>query len=351
MGFRDLKYLSAFIIPVLVYWGIQTGGLASYAAMLFAFVFVPLIEPILQQSEQNLDLLEKESKDKSLFFDLLLYLNIPILYFLIFLFAVKAGQYAYTSFEIVGNILSLGLLLGSAGINVAHELGHKPQWYARLSAVVLLTPSLYTHFYIEHNRGHHRNVATPEDPATAHKGESLYRFWIRSFLGGYLHAWQLESKRLAQSGRAVLSVNNLMLVFTGIQGVYILCIILMFGWTPAFYLLAAGTISFLFLETINYVEHYGLMRRQLESGRYERVQPWHSWNSNHYLGRIILYELTRHSDHHFIANKKYQLLDHHDRAPQLPFGYPTSMLMSMMPPLWFGVMDRRVDAVTVKNAG
>ena len=244
----------------------------------------------------------------------------------------------------------MGLLLGSSGINVAHELGHKNSLLAKTSAILLLTPSLYTHFYVEHNRGHHKNVATPEDPATAFKGMSLYRFWIRSTIGSYMHAWVLENQRLKAESFFAKIYKNQMVWFSLIIVGYVTVVMTLFASNAVLYVLLAGIISFLFLETINYVEHYGLMRKQTSSGRYERVQPWHSWNSNHYLGRIILYELTRHSDHHFLANKKYQILDHHDTSPQLPYGYPSSMLISMVPPLWFSIMNKRVDAISMDPA-
>nr|WP_321539671.1 fatty acid desaturase [Flavobacterium piscinae] len=96
------------------------------------------------------------------------------------------------------------------------------------------------------------------------------------------------------------------------------------------------------LETINYIEHYGLKRKKLPSGRYERVTEKHSWNSNHILGRIILYELTRHSDHHYKSTKEYQILECHEESPQLPYGYPTSMVLSFIPPLWFSIMNKRI---------
>ena len=140
-----------------------------------------------------------------------------------------------------------------------------------------------------------------------------------------------------------------MFAFSLLQIIYVFLLIQFFGVTAAAYMILTGVISFLFLESINYIEHYGLSRRLLDSGRYERVQPWHSWNSNHYLGRIILYELTRHSDHHFLANKKYQLLDHHDSSPQLPYGYPSSMLLSMVPPLWFKIMNGKVERIEAER--
>jgi alkane 1-monooxygenase len=251
---------------------------------------------------------------------------------------------ALSNFEIIGLTLSLGTLLGSCGINVAHELGHKQNFLAQICSVILLTPSFYNHFIIEHNKGHHKYVATPGDPATAKLRESIYRFWIRSVVGTYLNAWKIEFKRMEKNKWPKFYYKNLMILFFILNVIYVMAILYFFGTFAACVLIAAGTISFLFLETINYVEHYGLKRDLLTNGRYERVMPKHSWNSNHYLGRIILYELTRHSDHHYLANKKYQILDHHESSPQLPYGYPSSMLLSLIPPLWFKIMDKRLKS-------
>jgi alkane 1-monooxygenase len=160
----------------------------------------------------------------------------------------------------------------------------------------------------------------------------------------YAHAWALENKRLKGKW---LSFSNKMIQFTLITAAYIATLFLLFAPLAATLLLVSGLISILLLETINYIEHYGLQRKKLENGRYERVMPHHSWNSNHIMGRIILYELTRHSDHHFQSSKEYQILEHHPNSPQLPLGYPASMLMALLPPVWFKVMDKRLPAAVV----
>jgi len=350
MRLSDLRYLAAYIVPILVYLGVMQGGILTYGAVIFAFIIVPLAEPFLTQSTNNLDEETRLKKADSLFFEFLLYLNIPVVFYLLFLLSTRVTDGIYTTNELTGLLLSNGALLASCGINVAHELGHKDEWWGRYSSVFLLIPCHYTHFHLEHNLGHHKNVATDKDPATARRNEILYAFWIRSVVGSYVNAWKLESKRLGQENKSVLRLDNRMIIYTFLHLIYISALFIFFSTTAALIIIASGIVSFLFLETINYVEHYGLFRKRLDSGRYERVQPWHSWNSNHHLGRIILYELTRHSDHHFLANKKYQLLEHHQSSPQLPYGYPTSMLISMVPPLWFKIMNPRLEEFSVSSA-
>ena len=195
------------------------------------------------------------------------------------------------------------------------------------------------HFYIEHNRGHHKNVATVEDPASSRYGESLYRFYFRSVIDSYLSAWNLEAKRLKKDEKKVLSLHNEMLRFQIIQLILILSIGFIFSWATVLYFIIAAIIGFLMLENVNYIEHYGLTRTK-KVGTYERAKPIHSWNSNHPLSRLMLFELSRHSDHHYMASRKYQLLRHHDESPQLPTGYAGMMMLALVPPLWFNVMHK-----------
>jgi alkane 1-monooxygenase len=338
---HNLKYVAAYIIPALTIFGLLVGGWASWLTVAFAFGFIPVLEHFLPQSTANLVESERERLLADRLFDGLLYLNIPIVFGILGLFVYQLNHQTFAPSEWWGMVLSVGIVLGANGINVAHELGHRATAGEQAMAKLLLLPTLYQHFFIEHNRGHHKYVATPEDPATARKGEVLYTFWLRSLWGSYLHAWKLEAERLQRAGLPVGSLHNEMVRFTLQQLAYIgIVIALTPDWASALAVMAAGVVGVLLLESINYVEHYGLRRQLLPNGRYERVMPHHSWNANYQLGRIMLYELTRHSDHHYLATKKYQVLDHHDDALVLPLGYPGSILLAMVPPLWFGVMHK-----------
>lgn len=336
---KDLKYLLAYLIPILVYLGFYLGGYYTFLAVGFAFVFVPIFESFLPQSKSNLSKLEVTNKLNNYLFDVLLYLNIPMVFGAIFYFLFWSTSTDYKNLELIGNLFSVGTLLGANGINVAHELGHRFKKYEQFMSQFLLMPSLYMHFFIEHNMGHHKHVGTKEDPSTARFNESIYFFWIRSTFQSYVNAWKLESFKLNRDGNNFWSAHNRMIGFTILQLIYLTLIYIMFSWYGLALATMVAVFSFLLLETINYIEHYGLVRNKNSKGRYERVKPTHSWNSNHYLGRIVLYELTRHSDHHYIASKKYQILDHHEDALQLPFGYPAAMLISLVPPLWFTIMN------------
>ncbi|MEL7119714.1 MAG: alkane 1-monooxygenase [Bacteroidota bacterium] len=340
---KDLKYLLAYLIPITSVLAINLQGAWSYSTVIFAFGILPLFDQFLPSSKEKYSTEEKSSRLKNKLFDWLLYLNLPLLYAIVFYHLNTLATADLSNSEYTGLILSVGIVIGACGINVGHELGHrtnkKENWIAKL----LLLPALYMHFFIEHNRGHHKHVATPKDPATARKNEILYVFWFRSVIGSYLNAWKLEKNRLQRANESFWSLKNDMLVFHLIQIAYLVIIALIWNVEIMLWAVVTGAVGFLLLETINYIEHYGLLRKKMESGKYERVRPIHSWNANYQLGRIMLYELTRHSDHHFLASKKYQILDHKEEAKQLPLGYPASMLMAMVPPLWFGVMNRRLE--------
>ncbi|WP_395046865.1 alkane 1-monooxygenase [Flavobacterium sp.] len=337
-----MKYLLAYSIPIISMLGIHYQGVLSYSGVLFAFVLIPLFEIILPTNEDNYSEEEMKNRLKNRFFDFLLYLNIPIVYGILFFTIWKVTQNNLTAFELTGTTLSLGIVLGANGINVAHELGHREKLYERIFAKILLIPSHYTHFFIEHNHGHHLHVSTPNDPSTAKYNQSLYTFWWQTVSGTYLKAWEIQKKLNQIENRPFYSVKNDMFWFTLIQISYLASLYIIFGLNGLLLASFAGIVGLLLLETINYIEHYGLRRNILPSGRFERVSEKHSWNSNHILGRIMLYELTRHSDHHFKSQKKYQILEYHDVSPQMPYGYPTSMVISFIPPLWFAVMNKRV---------
>lgn len=339
---NDLKYLFAYTVPLMALVSVSSSGVMTFAAPIYTFVFIPLLEILLKDYDTVYTEAQKEKRLNNFLFDVLLYLNIPFVFIILGYGLFQLAYAPLQTIEQAGMILSLGILLATNAINVAHELGHRVALFDRLLSKVLLLPCLYMHFYLEHNFGHHKNVATPEDPATSRFNQNVYHFWISSVLRQYRNAWIIQFDILKRKQHHFFSLYNDMLWFMLFQTVYLSIIYMLLGMSGVFFGIIIGVISFLFLETINYIEHYGLERKKMKSGRYERVQIHHSWNSNHYIGRIVLYELTRHSDHHFKASKKYQVLENKADSPQLPFGYPTSILLALLPPVWFRLMNPRV---------
>ena len=335
---KDLKYLMSYSIALIAFIGILLGGPYVYLAVVYTFVFIPLLELNLDQHIQTYTDDEKVNRNLDPFFDFLLYLNLPLVYGMFFLSLNTLANSNSTS-EIIGIILSASIVMATNGINVGHELGHRKSLLSRTCSKLLYLPCQYMHFFIEHNWGHHINVATPNDPATAKYRQNLYSFWISSVTKTYISAWKIQLKLLKISKKGFFSFKNDMIFYTLFQLLFLIFIYFNYGFIVTIYSIIMSIVSFLFLETINYIEHYGLQRQMKPNGKYERVRPHHSWNSNHTVGRIILYELTRHSDHHFKASKKYQVLESVQDSPQLPYGYPTSILISFFPPLWFRIMN------------
>lgn len=340
---KDLKYLSAYIVPFFSWISLNNHGLMSWLAVFVIFGAIPILEYFLPQDEKPYSETEINQRKYSIFFDLLLYLNVIIVYFILYTLIDTITTNEFDLFTVIGWIFSAGITFGSNGINVAHELGHRRKSYEIFLAKILLLPNFYLHFYIEHNKGHHRYVSTPKDPATARFNENLYTFWFRSIKDSYLSAWRIQNTELKKKKLPFFHFKNQMLLFQVSQISY-LAILLILTQSLFFTLIvaSAGLVGILLLETINYIEHYGLVRKQLAPNRWEKVQPWHSWNANYEVGRILLYELTRHSDHHYQAQKPYQLLEHHPKSPQLPLGYPGSMVLATIPPLWFKIMNPRI---------
>ena len=336
---KDLKYLFAYTVPISTLVSFSSFGLWTYTAVMYAFVILPILDVVMGKDNSNLSTENSETKKINKVFDWMLYINLPVVYCIMFYGFFKVYNNDYSTFEMAGICLSGGILLATNGINVAHELCHRKKYFERAIGKALFLPCLYMHFYIEHNFGHHVNVGTPEDGATAKYKQNVYSFWVTSVSKQYLDAWKKQIKLLKIKKARFLSIKNDMLWYHIFQPAYLLLVLTFFSSKVFLFAIVSGIISFLFLECINYIEHYGLRRFKTESGRYERVQAHHSWNSNHNIGRIVLYELTRHSDHHFKASKKYQILDCHDEAPQLPFGYPASILLSLVPPLWFHIVN------------
>ncbi|MGF6888823.1 alkane 1-monooxygenase [Nocardia sp. GAS34] len=241
----------------------------------------------------------------------------------------------------IGLMFSVGAM-GGIGINTAHELGHKKDELERWLSKITLAQTAYGHFYIEHNRGHHVRVATPEDPASARFGETFWTFLPRSVWGSLSSSWELEKARLHRMGKSPWTIHNDILNAWLMTVVLWGVLVAIFGPMALPYLIGQAIYGFTLLETVNYLEHYGLLRQRTASGRYERCTPVHSWNSDHIVTNIFLYHLQRHSDHHANPTRRYQTLRSMDGAPNLPSGYASMITLAYFPPLWRRVMDHRV---------
>lgn len=318
----------AFLIFTTVMWLVIEGDSSwRYAALVFVFIVVPALDYVFGLYRANPDSAESARLKSALIWAPALYVYVLTHFMILYLALSKAAGLSYWNIIILA--LSVGLYTGGLGITVAHELCHKKEKIHRKLADILLATVWYGHFAVEHVRGHHFTVATPADPATARRGESVYRFLPRTLWGSLNHAIELDRKAVLQSLFLAAGMTLGVFYFYGLKGL-------------VFFLIQA-LVAVLLLELVNYVEHYGLVREKLANGRYEKVLPVHSWNSSHFFSNSLLFNLQRHSDHHASAQVPYVALKHHETAPQLPTGYPGMILLSLLPPLWFQVMDRRLQ--------
>jgi alkane 1-monooxygenase len=333
--FHGLLYLLVFTLALASYRAFYAEGWLTVMPILYAYGLIPILEALIPEERFKLSESEQNSAQKDPFFDWIVYLIVPVQFALLGLFLYRITQFDHTWIEYAGMTLSMGLCCGVLGINVAHELGHRVNKGEQFLGQSLLLTSLYMHFFIEHNEGHHKRVATDDDPATARLNESVYAFWFRCIAGSWFSAWDIEQKRLARKKASTWSLQNRMIRFVIVQLAFIGLITLVFGPLGGLFFIAAALVGILHLECVNYIEHYGLMRNKVSDRRYENTMPWHSWNSNKVIGRYVLFELTRHSDHHYKVHKKYQTLESLEEGKQLPMGYPAAILLSLIPPLWY----------------
>ena len=362
--YKKIGFLGGYLLPILIILSyFISGTFWAFMPVVYTYILVPIIDEIVGKDVQNVQKDEFDILLKQKYFDFLVYSHVWIyigtlvwtMYHLVF--------FEYTNLQIVGFIFSLGIYAATI-INVAHELGHRNHSAAQLHAKIALSSVCYSHFRIEHNRGHHVHVATPQDPATSKFNQSLYSFWKQSLFGSFKSAWNIEKKLLIKQGLGVWNIKNEVLQGIFLSLFLVSSLFLVFSlyasfwsWIVLVIFFSQSIIAFLMLESINYIEHYGIVRNQLEDGRYEKVNPLHSWNANHFFSNLILFHLQRHSDHHAYASRPYQVLRHFDESPQLPFGYPVMILISLFPPLWFRTMNSRLenwqkkayDKETIKN--
>lgn len=328
-----------------IYACIGTGNELFLIAPLFlTYVLIPTLDWIIGSDTNNPpeEIVPQLEEDR--YYRYLTWVTVPLHFVTLIAVAWFVGSHDIST----GGVLVMAITAGAysgLGINTAHELGHKKlpieQWLAKIA----LTIPAYGHFCVEHNRGHHRYVATPGDPASARMGESIYKFALREIPGAFRRGWKVESERLNNRGHATWSRHN------GILQSYIGSVLLQggliwaFGWIMIPFLAIHNVWAWFQLTSANYIEHYGLLREKDDNGRYERCQPHHSWNANYAFSNIVLFHLERHSDHHANSSRRYQSLRNFDDIPELPNGYFGTYLIAYIPWLWYRMMDRRLLAL------
>ena len=314
----------------------------TFFPIVFVFGIIPLLDWVIGADSYNAPETEMRVLAGRFGFRALIYLYVPVQISLVVWGAYVVTRRVLSPAESIGLVASIGMVSGSIGITMAHELIHSRSRLERSLGQILLMTVFYMHFSIEHIRGHHQNVGTSKDPATARLGESIYSFYPRTVIHSFRNAWKLEVRRLTRGGLPVWSFHNEMIWDVVLPSCLVAVLGIVFGGKAMVFFLIQSVIAFSLLEAVNYIEHYGLERREMSAGRYEKVTPGHSWNSNHRLTNYFLIQLPRHSDHHVYSDRRYQTLRSFEESPQLPTGYAGTILLALIPPLWRAVMDARV---------
>jgi len=308
------------------------------------YFIAPLLDWLIGEDRNNPPEEVVMQLDQDLYYRRLTYMVVPLHFITLIACTWYATTQSLSWWAFAALAVVAGLTAGLA-INTGHELGHKNSKLEKTLAKIVLAVAAYGHFSVEHNRGHHKDVSTPTDPASSRMGESIYKFARREIPGGFRRAWQVEKERLTPRGKPLWHSSNPILQSYAITAVLSITLIVLFGWKVIPFLLIHNLLAYWQLTSANYIEHYGLLRERDAKGRYERCQPHHSWNSNHILSNLVLFHLERHSDHHTYPLRRYQSLRHFDDLPSLPNGYFGMYLLACFPWLWFRVMDKRLIAL------
>lgn len=349
ISYTDRKrylWLASVLMPIFPMTGIAlfylTGSQwALCTPLLFSYFVIPVLDWLAGKDESNPPEAIVPQLEADRYYRWLTYVTVPMHFLVLLAIAAFIG----TNDLSLASILVLAITAGSysgLGINTAHEMGHKKTSIERVLARIVLAVPAYGHFCVEHNRGHHVYVATPDDPASSRMGESIYRFALREIPGAFRRGWLAEQERLERLGKPVWSLQNEILQSYALSAVLQLGLIIAFGWIMVPFLAIHNFWAWWQLTSANYIEHYGLLRQRREDGRYERCQPHHSWNANYIFSNVVLFHLERHSDHHANPTRRYQSLRNFDDLPELPNGYYGMFLLAYIPPLWYAVMDRKL---------
>ena len=334
--FFVMPYILCFSLPFSVVLGLWLGGPFTFLTLFLGYFILPILDIFFGKKIYKGDLSKTKFSDS--FFKFLTFAAFPIQVFVLFFCLIYISFFELTFIEYFGLVLSAGISSGAFGITAAHELIHQRKFERFLSRLILFTVS-YPHFCIEHVHGHHINVATPQDPASAKYGQNVYSFFFSSLIGSFKSAWGIEKRRLLRKKIQIYSLKNIMIQDFFIQLLIISIVFYFFSFYGLLFFILQSLISIFELEVINYIEHYGLKRKEISAGNYEKFSSKHSWNSNHIFSNYSLFNLPLHSDHHKYAGRRYFQLRHDRDSPQLPYGYSLMVIIALIPVLWKKIMD------------
>jgi len=311
----------------------------AIAPFVWVFILVPIIDILLPYLNKN-----EDDLNENLFHNFSIMIVLPCILFLIVFGLVVVSDSNMSFFTIVALGAAVGMSGGSIGITTAHELIHRQSKFMRSLGVILLILCLYGHFRIEHVYGHHKNVATKEDPATARRGESFYFYFIRCVINSIISSWNIEKDILKKKNTKILSLQNRMLHYFCLECLFLFLAFFVAGINGLIFIFFHSLVAITLLELVNYIQHYGLTRKK-ENGKYERFSDYHSWNSRHISANWSTFNLGLHNEHHKNAGKHYPLLSQEKKILEMPSNYSIMLIMALIPPLWFYVMNRKLDFI------
>lgn len=340
--FSTLPYYSILLLYSFIYYSIEYLRHPEICAIII-FSFLMFADNLFPQDWLNPTEIQSKklaSDANDIFFKIPLYISVIADWMLYFWVINHLSQQPFHFTYWLSTLFVSGVII-STNFSVGHELFHKHDTIGRFVGAFTMTKMLYTHFFIEHQYGHHKHVATPNDPATSRLNETIYEFLPRTILGSYLSAWNIEKRRLLEIEEYSTHWHpeNRMIWYTLSYPGFLAVIWMLFGVVGMLISMCLAFMAVVSLETVNYIEHYGLKRKEVAPGEYERVTIRHSWNAPHRITNYILFKLQRHSDHHENASKPYQTLASYDGSPTLPHGYFFCCAMSFFPNFWFKAIN------------
>lgn len=339
-------FMLIYLVPFSVVFGYLMGGLWTFQTPFFVFAVIPFIDMIIGKDTTNPPEASEQALAAQKSYRIITWFCTPLQLFIIGWGFYVIATHKVTTWELIGLSISTGTCSGIMGINVSHELAHRVNNRMEpFLSKLMLWSVLYLHWGLEHVVGHHRNVATPLDSATARLGESFYTFLPRTIFGTFNTAWEFEANRMKKADLPAWSMQNRVALFLLFQFILILTVAVLFGFRGLVFFLLQSFVAICLLEVVNYIEHYGLLRKKIDDERYETVKPWHSWNSSNWLTNRFLFNLQRHSDHHYKPGRRYQILRHFEKSPQLPTGYAGMIVLAVFPFLWRSIMDPKVKEI------
>lgn len=340
---NPLLFSVVYLVPLSVITGFYLGGWFTFFTPVMVFGVIPVLDLLMKKYTINPTGEQEQALLSDYRYKMLTWFCAPFQVSLVFWACIMIWKVPMSRIEFIGLTVSLGVSSGILGINVAHELVHRVNRKLEpFLGQLMLSTCLYMHWGLEHVVGHHRYVATPEDPATARLGEGVFLFLPRTILGGLIKVFQFEQSRLKRNNSRFLSIKNRLLKYLLIETAILAGIFFFLPRSVFIMFVCQSLIAIGLLEIVNYIEHYGLLRKQID-GKYETTKPWHSWNSSNLLTNLFLFNLQRHSDHHYKPGRRYQILRHFDESPQLPTGYAGMIWLAAIPPLWKKFMNPRVE--------